>query len=95
MITLSIDVTKIDKTRIAKGKYLDLTCVENKGGRDDYGNDGFVTQKATKEEREQRVRMPILGNYKDWSKGRDSERPAPRKQEKPAAHDNQEDMVPF
>ena len=70
MITLSIDVTKIDKTRIIegkKGKYLDLVLFPNKGGEDEYGNHGFVKQGSTKEERasKQYADLPILGNYKD------------------------------
>jgi hypothetical protein len=36
--------------------------------KDQYGNDGFVSQSVTKEERENGVKMPILGNAK-WLVG--------------------------
>lgn len=67
MKLLKIDVTKIDKARLFKGKaatYLDLVMHENKNGTDKYGNDGFITQSCTKEERQNGVKMPIIGNWK-------------------------------
>tara|TARA_S200002703_G_scaffold148531_1_gene145333 strand:+ start:578 stop:904 length:327 start_codon:yes stop_codon:yes gene_type:complete len=66
-ITLSIDVTKIDKTRLYagnKGTYLDLTTFIDVEEEDQYGNHGFITQSMTKEEREEKVRLPILGNVR-------------------------------
>lgn len=67
MITIDIDVTKIDKGRLKDGKYLKLTLIDTPNGK--YG-DFMVKQSVTKEEREARVDMPILGNGKDWSKGK-------------------------
>lgn len=66
-ISLKIDVTKIDKSRLfqgAKGKYLDLTCFIDLNQQDQYGNNGFISQSVTKEEREQNIQTPILGNTK-------------------------------
>ena len=66
-ITLNIDVTKIDKTRLYaghKGTYLDLTTFIDLVPENEYGNHGFVTQSMTKEEREEKVRLPILGNVR-------------------------------
>ena len=67
-ITLSLDVTKIDKTRLykgAKGTYLDLTTFIDVDSKDQYENNGFITQSQTKEERESDAeRPPILGNVK-------------------------------
>jgi len=66
-ITLNLDVTKIDKSRLytgAKGTYLDLTTFVDVEGEDQYGNNGFITQSLSKEEREDNVRLPILGNVR-------------------------------
>ena len=71
-LSVSIDVTKIDKARIIegkKGKYLDLTTFVDLEKQDQYGNNGFISQSTTKEERESDVQTPILGNVKVFYKG--------------------------
>jgi hypothetical protein len=66
-ITAKIDVTKIDKSRFFQGKngakYLDLVLIPSPNDR--YGNTHFITQSTTKEERDQGVKLPILGNAKE------------------------------
>jgi hypothetical protein len=67
MIAININVTRIDKTALYQGKngtYLSLTMHENKNGKDQYGNDGFVAQDVGKERRAKGEKGPILGNYK-------------------------------
>ena len=67
MITAKIDVKKIDKAHLfagEKGTYLDIAMMDNKDGTDQYGNDGFVVQRVSKEAREAGERGPILGNWK-------------------------------
>ena len=67
MITVSLNVTKIDKSAIIdgkNGKYLSLVMWENKNGTDQYGNAGFVTQDLGKERREAGEKGAILGNYR-------------------------------
>jgi len=67
MIAVKINVTRIDKTALFEwknGKYLSLTLVESKNGKDQYGNDGFVAQDIGKERRMKGEKGPILGNYK-------------------------------
>lgn len=67
MVTVKLDVTKIDKSRIfegKKGKYLDLITFIDTEKEDQYGNHGFISQSVSKEEREAGVRTPILGNVK-------------------------------
>lgn len=107
MIVLKIDVLKIPKDRIfvgKKGKYLDLVLVENKGGTDDYGNDGFISVSITKAERDTGGRGEIVGNWKRV--GERPAAPAPRPQQpapaparrKPADPDldaPEEDDIPF
>ena len=66
MIKLKIDVTKLDKTRFfkgAKGTYADLVIYEN-DTPDEYGNDFSVKQDCSKEDRENGVKMPYIGNGK-------------------------------
>lgn len=96
MITLNINVTKIDKAHLYEGKsgkYLSLVLFDNKDGPDQYGNDGFVRQGVSKEERAKGVKGPIIGNWKNIET-------KPRQQElkpKHAAPKNEvaEDDVPF
>ena len=68
MILLKLDVTKLDKTRFVKGKkgiYADLRLVERPN---DYGDDGFIAQVISKEEREAGVKSPIVGNWRELGK---------------------------
>lgn len=63
-ITAKIDVTKIEKARLfkgAKGTYLDVVLIETPESQ--YG-DYMIVQSVTKEEREQGIKGPILGNAK-------------------------------
>lgn len=64
MITVKVNVSQVDKARLfkgAKGTYLDLILIETPNG--EYG-DFMVKQQVTKEEREAKLQMPILGNAK-------------------------------
>ena len=66
-LKLSIDVTKIQKEWLFKGKkgtYLDLTVHVREDGPDQYGNDGFVVQQAPRAEYDAGKRGLILGNIK-------------------------------
>lgn len=70
MITLSIDVTKLDKGRFKpvtrkngeKAIFCELVLIETPNG--EYG-DYMVKQSVTKQEREEGVQLPILGNGRD------------------------------
>ena len=94
-INVRIDVNKIDKEKLYKGEkgtYLDLTTWVDTENKDQYDNNGFISQSTTKEEREAGVQTPILGNvnifYKDYS----GEAPAPAEAPKQEAL---EEDVPF
>lgn len=66
VINLSINVELIDKARLYKGKkgtYLDCTVFVT-DTPDQYGQNGFVVQSITKEEREGGKKGVILGNVK-------------------------------
>lgn len=87
MIKLKIAVNKIDKTRLFKGKkdtYLDAVLVENRDGPDQYGNDGFISEDVTKEEREAGTRGNIIGNWKHIGGKKPAATPPPRQPSKPA-----------
>lgn len=105
MIVIKLDVTKIPKGRIfvgTRGKYLDLRLVENKDGKDQYGNDGFVAIDLPKAARDAGDKGEICGNWKELGKKPDA-KPAPQRapvqtQRKPADPDldaDDGDDVPF
>jgi hypothetical protein len=97
MITLSIDVLALDKSRFkhvtkrdgSKACYVELIMIETPNS--EYG-DFFVKQSVTKEERLARKEMPILGNGKQWepAHARQVERPRAASDAEPS-----EDSVPF
>lgn len=64
-INIRIDVKKIEKARLFEGKkgtYLDLNTFIDTEVQGEYGDNGFISQSVSKEEREQGVQTPILGN---------------------------------
>ena len=69
VITISIDVTKIEKARIKpytrKGgttaEFVDIVLIPRE---DQHGNDYMVVQGVSKAERDQGIKGPILGNGK-------------------------------
>jgi hypothetical protein len=70
MIKLSIDVSKIDKDKLYKGKkgtYLNVALIDTPDNQ--YGNDFMVVQDIPKEDREAGQKGAILGNGKNWDAG--------------------------
>lgn len=64
-IEIKIDVTKIDKARLFKGKkgtYLNLTTFIDTEKGDRFGNHGFISQSVSESEREKKIQTDILGN---------------------------------
>ena len=64
-VEIKIDVTKIQKDRIfvgEKGKYLSLTTFIDTENPGQFGDHGFISHKKTKEEQEQKINTPIVGN---------------------------------
>ena len=80
IIATSIDLTKIPKDKIidgAKGKYLPITITIN-DEVDQFGNQGPVVVRQTKEERDAKTEKVYLGNVKVvWTNG-DNVNVAPR-----------------
>lgn len=79
--------------------YLALDVVERKDGEDDYGKTHFVVEPVSKDEREQGVKLPIIGNGKGWSDGpgarKPAQREAPRREAPPARATRDNDEIPF
>ncbi len=67
-ISIKLDVKKLDKARFFAAQsgalYVDLTMFLDPDNEGQYGDHGFATQSTTKEERDNNVQMPILGNGK-------------------------------
>ena len=66
IISVKVDVSKIDKSRLYKGEkgtYLSLTGII-KDEKDKYGNDVSVWEEQSKEEREAKKDRNFLGNGK-------------------------------
>lgn len=97
MITLSIDVTKLDKTRFKhvtkkngdKAVYCELVLFDSRNT--EYG-DYMVKQGLSKEDREKKVEMPILGNGKKYSPGASREQAA---KPEPVGEKPEQDDIPF
>ena len=94
-ITLKIDVTKIDKTRLYKGKsgvYLDCVLFERREvGK--YGDTHMILQSLSKEDRAKGIKGPIIGSATFPEKLRTQPEEAPMP-EAPAGQ-VAEDDVPF
>ncbi len=92
IITVKLDAKKLDKTRFFQGKadasghaplYIDLVLIERKTpGK--YGATHIVKQSVTKEERANRVDLPIIGEATMRSfDGGKSQSPPPRESTRP------------
>jgi len=98
-ISTSINVSKINKDRLfsgKKGKYLDATIIIDTEEVNQYGDNGFIAENISKEEREAGDKGTILGNAKIvW---RDDEQQQeyqkPQGQPQPMIDINDED-IPF
>ena len=68
VLTGSIDVTKIDKSKLFEGKegakYLNIAIIETPSS--EY-NTHMIVQSLTKEEREKGLKGEILGGIKKWN----------------------------
>ena len=93
-ISASIDVTKIDKSKLVHKNnsiYLNITSFINLSEVDQYNNNGMVTQSVSSEERTEGVRGAILGNTKVFYTDGDD---LP-KAKSPTGFDDMKDDIPF
>ena len=104
-VRLKIDVSKIDKARLfkgAKGVYLDATVFIDPDNKDQYDNNGMITQDVSKEEKDRGDKGAILGNVQVFWKDQNAAQPFQQPQQgftgQPAQSQNfaQDDSdVPF
>jgi hypothetical protein len=96
-VSLKINLSAIEASRVfkgAKGDYLDCTVFIELDQLDQYGNSGMITQNVSKEEKDQGVKGPILGNCKVfWGEGiqapQQAQQPAPQGYGQPPAQQPQ------
>ena len=91
LITASIDVTKLDKGKLVKGKkgtYANLTIWLN-DEVDQFGNNVSIQQSLSKEEREAGAAKIYLGNGKQYDDGKATT------QSSVAKNDEGDDDLPF
>ena len=101
IISVSIDLSKLDKSRIVEGKngakYYNLTINVN-DQKDNYGNDASVTIAQTKEEREAKQPRTFIGNGKVIWSNNATQSPQPQNNAAtftPPPVDNGDDLLPF
>jgi len=96
MINISIDLTKIDKSRIKEhkngSKYYNLT-VDEKREPDQFGNTHTVYQTPTKEEREAKAPKVYIGSGKEF-KFNNQQQTAPAQQAQPSNYNNAPAFTP-
>lgn len=64
-VNFKVNLSQIDQARCfngAKGKYADLTAFIDIDEVGQYGDNGTISQQTSKEERDQGVKLPIIGN---------------------------------
>ena len=97
LITASINLSKIDKSKIIEGKkgqYLPITISLN-DDLDQFGNQGNMTISQSKEERDAKVEKSYLGNVKVvWTNG-DNVAAAPREEQQTQSNSTVKDDLPF
>lgn len=100
-INLSIDVTKLRKERLYKGKkgtYADLTVFLN-SDKDDYGKNGRIMESLSQDERDSGAEKNWLGDAKVFWSDSSEFNQAPKKEAATAQHqpptDDFDDDIPF
>lgn len=96
LLSLSIDVTKIDEARLykgAKGTYLNITVGVNDDA-DQFGNQVSCWENQTEEERKAKAQRNFLGNGKVLFSD-DHKAKAPAEPYAPTAEDVNGDDLPF
>jgi len=105
-VNLSIDVKSIDKARLVahqNGKtYLNMTAFISPDEPDQYGQHGMITQDVSKQEKDNGVKGPILGNAKVFWKDNAQQQQQGMQQAQyavnapaPAKDDFEDSSIPF
>lgn len=97
MFFAKIDVSKINKEKLYKGKkgtYLDLTIFLN-DEPDQYGNDMSIQQSLSKEERENGAEKIYLGNGKAYGKNETTQKTQSANTSQADSFQDDNDDMPF
>ncbi len=97
LIAISIDVTKLDKSKLVKGKkgtYANITVSVNDED-DQFGNNTSVWESQTKEERDDKVDRNFLGNGKVVWSSQSSSDTKKTSSKKASKQDDDSDDLPF
>lgn len=97
LVNVSIDVTKIDKSKLIAGKkgtYLNLTVSVN-DEKDNYGNDCSAWQSQSQEERQAGESKNYLGNGRKIWEGVQNNQSATANKAATNLADEEEDDLPF
>ena len=81
-VNFKVNLSKIDQSRCfngQQGKYVDLTGFIDIDEVGQYGDNGTIAQQTSKEERDQGMKLPIIGNTTVF--WRDDGQPVARKAE--------------
>lgn len=97
-VNFKIDVTKLDKSRFfvgKKGTYADLTVfVDSEPSQ--FGDNGMIVEQSTKEERDQGIKLPKIGNATIfWSDAPEFQQPKGNSAPEALPVDDFDDDVPF
>ena len=93
-VNLKIDVSKIDKARLFKGKkgtYLDAIAFIDIDNTGEYGDNGMITQSVSKEEKESGDKGAILGNSKVFWRDDGNNVVQPKQSQAPVAFSDGDD----
>lgn len=93
LISLSIDATKITKSRMKNGKYVDLT-INISDETDQYGNSVSAWEGQTKDERDAKTKRNYLGNGRVLYTSGDVHK-TERKDSQPSNNSPVQDEMPF
>ena len=103
VVTIKVDVRKLDKARFFEGKpdknghrplYADLVLMPKKEVGQ-YGDTHICKQSVTKAEREAKLEMPIIGNATERGVAPAPRQSAPPPRGAPAAGENLDEDCPY
>lgn len=98
LISASINLSKLDKTKIVRGKdgsqYYDLTISVN-DTKNDYGQDVSIYDKQSKEQREAKEKKTFLGNGKIFWSSRPTEQNSPQPNQNTKSQADETDNLQF
>lgn len=98
LITLTIDVEKINKAKLYKGKkgtYLTMTYYYD-SEKDKFENNGMIVEQQSKEEKDKGIKSTILGNAKIvWSEEQDRKMYLDNKKAKVSTNTIDDTDLPF